>query len=96
MRKKTLITCCLVAGLLSAGTPAFAEEAGPLAVAADAVIGRPVCFLATIVGSALFVVSLPIAATSHSVKKAAHELVVKPARATFTRPLGDFEGMSTY
>jgi hypothetical protein len=41
-------------------------------------------------GSALFVVSLPVSAISKSVKPAAHALVVKPAKVTFTRHLGDF------
>ena len=36
------------------------------------------------------VVALPFAATSGSVKKTADTLVVHPAAATFTRPLGDF------
>ena len=94
---KSLITLCLIAGLLSAGAPAFAsEEPSAVAVAADVVIARPFCFVATIVGSVFFVLSLPVAAMSHSVDRAAHVLVTKPAQATFTRPLGEFESMSSY
>lgn len=59
----------------------------------DVIVVRPACFLATIVGSAIFVISLPIAATSKSIHKAAHTFVVRPARATFTRPLGDLEDL---
>jgi hypothetical protein len=55
----------------------------------DAVLGRPVGFAATVVGGALSVVSLPVAATSGSIKSTADSLVGKPARFTFTRPLGD-------
>jgi hypothetical protein len=44
-----------------------------------------------VAGSALFVVCLPFAALSKSVKSTAHALVVAPAQATFTRPLGDFD-----
>jgi hypothetical protein len=62
-------------------------------VATDAVVIRPACLLATVLGSAIFVVSLPVAAISKSVKKTADTLVVKPANATFTRPLGDMDAL---
>jgi hypothetical protein len=65
-------------------------------MAADAIVVRPACLVATIVGSAVFVVALPAAAISGSVKKAANTLVVKPANATFTRPLGDMEALKEY
>ena len=61
--------------------------------AADALVVRPVCLAATVVGSAVFVVALPWAAMSKSVKKTAHALVGKPANATFTRPMGDMEAL---
>lgn len=57
--------------------------------AADAV-SRPLWFGATVVGGALFVVTLPVSVLSKSVNKTAKSLVVKPAQATFRRPLGDF------
>ena len=59
------------------------------AVSADIVVVRPVGFVATVLGSALFVVSLPIAAISGSTKDTAEALVYTPARLTFTRPLGE-------
>jgi hypothetical protein len=46
-----------------------------------------------VLGSAIFVVSLPVTAISKSVKKTADTLVVKPANATFTRPLGDMDAL---
>jgi hypothetical protein len=58
------------------------------------VVARPACFAATVVGSAFFVVALPFALASKSVNRAAEALVVKPAKATFTRPLGDFENIN--
>jgi hypothetical protein len=61
------------------------------AIFADVVLVRPLTFAATVIGSAIFVVALPVAAVSKSVEPTAHALVVRPARATFTRPLGDFE-----
>jgi hypothetical protein len=60
------------------------------AVAVDVVIARPLWLVATLVGTGLFVVSLPVAAMSNSVNKTARTLVAKPAHATFLRPLGDF------
>ena len=71
------------------------DESGPLTVALDVAIVRPGCFAATLVGSVFFVVSLPFAAASKSVKKTAQTLVVNPARATFTRPLGDMEPLKS-
>jgi hypothetical protein len=61
--------------------------------AADALVVRPACLVATVVGSAVFVIALPWAAASKSVKKTADTLVVKPAWATFTRPLGDMDAL---
>ena len=61
---------------------------------ADAIVVRPACLVATVVGSAAFVVALPAALFSKSVKKTANTLVVKPAKATFTRPVGDMEDLN--
>jgi len=93
--KKILITSCCVAGLLTNSmNSAQADEGGAGAMVADAVLVRPACLAATAVGSAFFVVTLPIALISKSVKKTAKVLVVKPARATFTRPLGDMDALT--
>lgn len=96
-RKIITIVCVAIVGLNSA-MPALAYTksnttyyaSDPTAVAADALLGRPLCLVATVLGSVVFVVSLPVAATSHSVKPAARALVLTPAWATFKRPLGDF------
>jgi hypothetical protein len=65
-------------------------------IVADVLLVRPGCFVATVIGSAVFVASLPIAAISRSVRRTAHIMVVKPARATFTRPLGDLDTLQDY
>ncbi len=97
-KMKTKITTLLAMILLVATgiSRAVASENnnGPLAVAVDAVIARPACFAATIVGSAIFVITLPVAATSKSIKQTADALVVAPAKATFSRPLGDLDALS--
>lgn len=78
--------------LLALGTPAFARDTtGDFeAVAADVILARPLWLVATVIGTGLFVVTLPVAAMSKSVEKTGRTLVAKPAHATFTRPLGDF------
>ena len=92
-----LITLACVLALGPAGaTQTFAATDGPMAMAVDVALARPISFTFTVVGSVLFVASLPIAATSHSVKETAHVLVVAPAKDTFYRPLGDMDDFMSY
>ncbi len=91
----TLLLCGL------ALTPVFCAQSnagngGPMATAVDVAFARPLSFAATVIGSALFVVSLPIALTSHSVKDTAHVLVEAPAKDTFVRPVGDLDDFMSY
>lgn len=93
---KTKISSLVLTAFLCffAVTPARAlDDYTPEAVVADTIIVRPVCFAATIVGTAFFFVSLPIAAISGSVDKTAKALVEKPAYATFSRPMGEFSSL---
>jgi hypothetical protein len=46
-----------------------------------------------VLGSALFVVALPVAAISRSIPHTAKVLVVQPAKATFSRPIGDMDDL---
>jgi len=57
---------------------------------ADFILVRPVGIVALVAGSVLFVISLPFSALGGNVKAAAKSLVIKPAKFTFTRPLGEF------
>jgi len=82
--------------LASVNSSSASSHYDPAFVAADAIVVRPLCLVATVIGSVFFVVSLPVAATSRSVNRAADALVLSPARATFTRPLGDFEDLVDY
>jgi hypothetical protein len=66
----------------------------PGAVTVDAVIVRPLCLVATAVGTGLFVVTLPIAAVAKSVDKSAKALVGLPGHHTFVRRLGNLSGLS--
>ena len=89
MKTKLLTALCALT-LLSSATPASAGEDKSLDALFDVALVRPGCFVATVGGTALFVVALPFAAMSKSVKKTAHTLIVYPSKATFTRPVGDF------
>ena len=93
--KTKLVTAICILALLGAGTtPCYASVDDDMEVAADALVVRPACLVATVVGSVLFVVALPWAAMSGSVKKTAHVLVGRPAKATFSRHMGDMEALN--
>jgi hypothetical protein len=91
MKKKTLLILCAVT--IAMGNINVSRADDSIAVFTDIILVRPGCFLATVLGSAAFVLALPIAATSHSIKQTANTLVVAPAQATFTRPVGDFSSI---
>ncbi len=59
-------------------------------MAADALIGRPLGLCATLIGGAVFVVSLPFSALGGNITPAFDYLLADPFRFTFSRPLGDF------
>jgi len=94
MKTKLLTAVCLLAIGSIGVAPCHASETHSAGeVAADVIIARPACLAATVIGAALFIVSLPIAAISKSVDTSREVLVVKPAKATFTRPLGDLDAL---
>ncbi|MCY4515151.1 MAG: hypothetical protein OXC69_08485 [Candidatus Tectomicrobia bacterium] len=70
-------------------TQESADPAGPMLV--DAFLLRPLGLAATVAGTAAFVLTLPFSLPTGSVEKAAKALVVRPARYTFARPLGEFK-----
>jgi hypothetical protein len=57
-------------------------------VAADAIFGRPLGLATTIVGTGVFLVTLPFNRTYESTAEAGWGLVGRPAGWTFVRPLG--------
>lgn len=83
---------CLVAAMIGLlATPAYAnveEEPSAGAMFADAIVARPLGLVATTLGAAAFIVSLPFSALGGNVEQAADKLVVGPARETFVRCLG--------
>jgi len=88
MKTKTLLILCVA--LMGMGNITVSRADNSIPTVTDVILVRPGCFVATILGSVVFVVALPFAAMSHSVRSTADTLVVAPAQATFTRPIGDF------
>jgi hypothetical protein len=67
------------------------EDGSAEAMIVDGLLLRPGGIVATVVGTAVFVVTLPFSIPTRSVDKAAQRLIVDPARYTFVRPLGQIE-----
>jgi len=88
--RKTIALVSTLA-LINAGCPRCLAAPDPALITADALLVRPVSLVGTIFGSLVFVISLPVSVPSKSVHRTARALVVKPAHATFKRPLGDFD-----
>jgi hypothetical protein len=95
MKRKLILSFCVLALSFASVTRVSADNGnGGGAMMADAVIARPLCLAATIVGTAFFVISLPISLMTGSTERARDALVVTPAKATFQRPLGDLDGLT--
>lgn len=73
--------------------PALAEHEEPmlLEMTMDAVIVRPLSLGATVLGSAVWFISLPFTLIGGNAKKSWNQLVVEPAKYTFVRPMGHME-----
>lgn len=65
-------------------------QASDSSMLVDIFVARPLGFIGTATGTAVFVVSLPFSALGRNVDSAFDEMVVQPARYTFLRPLGVF------
>lgn len=64
------------------------EKPTALAMTGDLIVARPFLLVATVIGTALFVVSLPFSLAGGNAGEAADTLVLGPAQATFVRCLG--------
>lgn len=95
---KSITAAALALTLGCAGFPASASDSPrdphssdrAADMAADAVLVRPFGVIGTVLGTAIWVVSLPFTIPSGSTGDAAQELIGKPLGYTFSRPLGDF------
>ena len=96
--KKHTVIFLLISALVCVpfGASAFAgsqtnnSDVTGSAMAADLILVRPLGIVATVLGCAVFIVSLPFSALGGNTKQASQKLVKEPAEFTFTRPLGAF------
>lgn len=64
------------------------EDRNAVSMMFDLVILRPLGLAATVIGTAFFIVSLPVSVLGGNTGEAAKKLVAAPAKYTFSRPLG--------
>jgi len=86
------IACAIIVGALPAS--ASPRNVTSTEVAADVLVVRPLCFVSAVIGSVVFVVTLPVTAPCHGVCEAADVLVARPGHAAFVRELGDMDALS--
>ncbi|MGR8940706.1 MAG: hypothetical protein ACU83V_04410 [Gammaproteobacteria bacterium] len=96
-----LFRSVLIAAALTASAPVFADAA-PAVNKADGVdfltdvVLRPVGFIGTVFGTALYIGMLPATAINNiyephdNFEKLADLLIINPGKFTFTRPVGDY------
>jgi len=97
VKKKSLVFLISAVLLFTwAASPALAgekqyvagEDRNAVSMIFDLVLLRPLGLAATVIGTAFFIVSLPVSAIGGNTGEAAKKLVVAPAKYTFSRPLG--------
>ena len=89
--KKLTVTILIAICIIMASVPAFGNDRA-FETTVDILLVRPVSLVATVVGTAVFIVSLPFSIPSQSVGATAQTLVAEPFNYTFTRPIGGFSG----
>lgn len=95
--KRRVVACVMLLAMGMASLPAKAEELNDdqindrptaLAMFGDMIFARPLLLAGTVIGTTLYVVTLPFTVMGGNMKEAAKTLVVGPAHATFVRCLG--------
>ncbi|MBZ0221325.1 MAG: hypothetical protein K8I01_12955 [Candidatus Methylomirabilis sp.] len=62
----------------------------------DVLVGRPLGIVATVLGTAVFIVGLPFTIPARSVGVTAEKLIADPFKYTFARPVGDIDSYARY
>lgn len=100
MRSLRFLAHALAVVALVLGAAAPAHELGmddiddaPTAeqMTVDLIVMRPLSLAGTLLGTAVFIVALPINALTLNFADPARRLILEPAKYTFVRPLGDLE-----
>jgi hypothetical protein len=87
------ITLSMPLSVLPNAAYAYDGQTAPPSGAAmfvDGLVIRPLGAVATLLGSAVFIVTLPFSALGGNVGQAKQALIDEPAIMTFKRPLGQF------
>ncbi len=90
-----IISICLLCILIT--TPLFAEpccdrvpKASATEIVGDLFLVRPVWFAFTVLGTGAFIITSPFTLIGNNIGHAAEVFVVKPAKKTFSYPLGAY------
>lgn len=94
-KKKLIILFFTIIFLTIAVSSAYSASSAS-DIVGDFFVGRTTSFATMIVGAGVFVVTLPFTLIGGNVGEAGMKLVGNPARATFTRPLGDSDTMERW
>ncbi len=87
------VVVTVLACLLGAPPVAWAEETEKptgTEITVDLIIARPIGVVSLVAGTAIFIVSYPIALLTGSGKNTADALVAEPYEFTFVRGLGEY------
>ena len=89
---KKMVTILLALIIIFTSSAVFAKDKPDAGnIIGDMLILRPLGVCTLVIGTAFFIVTLPIAVISQSAKQTAEVLVADPFKFTFTRPLGEIE-----
>lgn len=100
--KRTVSALLAALVLFLAVTPAEASstmekgEPSSTEIIFDVLIGRPLGIVATVLGTAVFIVGLPFTIPARSVGVTADKLIADPFKYTFARPVGDIDTYVRY
>jgi len=83
-----LMAVMLLAPSVSVAANSSSEQPSAGAMVVDAVVARPILLAVTVLGTALYVVTLPFTLGGGNAGEAAKTLVVGPGESTFVRCLG--------
>lgn len=87
-----IVLGCLPLALQASDIERARSRPSAEAMVVDGLIVRPLTLAGTIVGTGIFIVTLPFSAMGGNVEEAGNALVMEPARATFGPCLGCLPG----
>lgn len=89
MKKILAVLLTLTLVIILSSSVAFADKDKDIDVIGDVLLFKPLGFAGLVGGSAIFVISLPIAAITRSIDTTLNVLVKRPFEYVFVRPIGE-------